>query len=94
MIERTHYGILSFKNSQAAAQAELAMEEEFECRLIPLPPQLSKGCGLVLQFPWSEVTRFSMKVQEKRMHHEGIYEVILSNARNKTVIPWKGVEER
>lgn len=93
MINRTHYGILSFSSSQAAGQAELTMEEKVECRLIPLPPQLSKGCGLVLQFPWSEVILLSEYVKEKGIQHEGIYEVRVSEIRAKTVSPWKGREE-
>ena len=41
--------LITFHSSHAAMEAELLGEEAgFSCRLVPLPPDISAGCGLVL----------------------------------------------
>ncbi len=90
MIDRKHYGIISFQNSQSAGQALLRVEALFEARLIPLPPQLSAGCGLVLQFSWSDVDRLVVHIKENQIPYTGVYEVFVSGQRKKTLLPWIG----
>lgn len=48
--------LITFHSSHAAMEAELLGEEAgFSCRLVPLPPDISAGCGLVLMCGEAEV---------------------------------------
>lgn len=90
MIDRKHYGIVAFPSSQAAGQAELTFEEAGrKSRLIPLPPQLSAGCGLVLQFEWTEREETAEFMKETRIPYTEIYEVTLTKQRKKKIQAWK-----
>lgn len=90
MIDRSHYGIVTFPSSQAAGQAELEFREAGRTsRLIPLPPQISAGCGLVLQFPWAEVEETVVFLEQTNLHDAAIYEVTLTENRRKNIRIWK-----
>lgn len=95
MIDRTHYGIVVFPSSQAAGQAELVFSESGRTsRLIPLPPQLSAGCGLVLQFDWKEREEIRLFLEQKEIRYSGVYEVVLTEKWQKTIRLWREKEER
>ena len=95
MIDRKHYGIVAFPSSQAAGQAELAFTESGrKSRLIPLPPQISAGCGLVLQFDWEEAEETAAFLEKQAIHYTGIYEVTLTDQRKKLIRLWKEKGER
>ncbi|WP_414839178.1 DUF3343 domain-containing protein [Carnobacterium sp. TMP28] len=90
MINRKHYGILVFESSSAASQAEIKItEKNWTCRLIPIPEQLSAGCGLVLQLSMDDVKEIKAFITKEAISCEGIYEVIVSKERKKTVSSWK-----
>lgn len=44
-----NFGIFSFASSHYAMAAEQAASQIPEARLIPLPPEISAGCGLALR---------------------------------------------
>lgn len=88
MIDRRHYGIIAFPTSQAAAAAEaVVLEAGHECRLIPMPEQISAGCGLVLQTHLEELTAVRLLLAEHAISNDGCYEVRFEN-RNKSVEAW------
>lgn len=90
MMDRKYYGIIVFPSSQAAAQAEIKLsEQELECRLIPLPPQISAGCGLVLQFSLQDSERIEAALEKRHLVYEGIYEVKVGKNRQKSIKSWK-----
>ncbi|SEL26667.1 Protein of unknown function [Carnobacterium iners] len=90
MINRQHYGILVFESSSAASQAEIKMtEKNWSCRLIPIPEQLSAGCGLVLQLSVGDLKEIKTFITKEAISCDGIYEVKVSKERKKTVSPWK-----
>ncbi|UJF16387.1 DUF3343 domain-containing protein [Jeotgalibaca sp. MA1X17-3] len=94
MINRNHYGIITFSNSQAAAQAEIKIQASgFECRLIPLPEQIHSGCGLVLQFSLEDLNLLRNSLSDLNNLSMKIYEVILSKNRKKTVLLLEPKEE-
>lgn len=85
MIDRKHYGIIAFPTSQAAAAAEAAgLAAGVECRLIPMPEQVSAGCGLVLQVSMEKIKETEKLLANSHIHLEGCYEVWFEN-RRKTV---------
>ena len=88
MIDRKHYGIVSFPTSQAAAAAEaVVLKAGRECRLIPMPEQISAGCGLVLQTHLTELTAIRLLLTERSISNDGCYEVRFEN-RKKSVEEW------
>ncbi len=49
------YYLFSFDSSHQAMAAELAVSGLAAARLIPLPPEISEGCGLSLRIPLTEL---------------------------------------
>lgn len=89
MIDRKHYGIVVFASSSAASQAEIKMKEkDWTGRLIPIPEQISAGCGLVLQIPMQDLKKVETFIIEEAISYDGIYEVLVSKDRKKTILPW------
>jgi hypothetical protein len=90
MIDRRHYGIIAFPTSQAAAAAEaIALAAGYACRLIPMPEQISAGCGLVLQTILAELSEIRMLLSGQNVSLDGCYEVRFEN-RKKFVTDWEG----
>jgi hypothetical protein len=90
MIDRRHYGIIAFPTSQAAAAAEASvLAAGYACRLIPMPEQLSAGCGLVLQTILAELSEIRMLLSGQNVSLDGCYEVRFEN-RKKFVTDWEG----
>ena len=84
-MNRKHYAIVAFPTSQAAAAAEIHVSDSaIDCRLIPMPEQLSAGCGLVLQFSVEDVKAVQTILEENRIAVDGYYEVHFLN-RKKSV---------
>lgn len=85
MIDRKHYGVLAFPTSQAAAAAEAkALAAGYICRLIPMPEEVSAGCGLVLQVPVGQTREMAHLLTESGILLDGYYEVWFQD-RRKTV---------
>lgn len=90
MIDRRHYGIIAFPTSQAAAAAEAAvLAAGYACRLIPMPEQISAGCGLVLQTSLEELSEIRLLLSGQNVSLDGCYEVRFEN-RKKFVTDWEG----
>ena len=90
MINRKHYGIVVFPSSSAASQAEIKIiGKGWIGRLIPIPEQISAGCGLVLQLAIDDLKEIEAFMKKETIVYDGIYEVSVSNERKKTILPWK-----
>lgn len=90
MIDRKHYGIIVFPSSSAASQAEMTVSKNgWTCRLIPIPEQVSAGCGLVLQLSIVDIKNVETFMLKKGVTYDGIYEVFVTKERKKTVLTWK-----
>lgn len=48
--------LFTFASTHHAMAAERMCEQAFACRLIPLPPVISAGCGLALRVEEKNVT--------------------------------------
>lgn len=90
MIDRRHYGIIAFPTSQAAAAAEATvLAAGYLCRLIPMPEQISAGCGLVLQTRLEELAEIRSLLSKHNVSLDGFYEASFEN-RKKFVTEWEG----
>ncbi|WP_051912642.1 DUF3343 domain-containing protein [Carnobacterium funditum] len=90
MINRKHYGIVVFPSSSAASQAEIKIGENgWHCRLIPIPEQISAGCGLVLQLSIEDLKEIEAFITKETVIYDEIYEVMVSKERKKTILPWQ-----
>lgn len=45
----TYYYILTFSNTRDAIRGEAFAKEHISCAVMPLPPEIDKGCGLALR---------------------------------------------
>ncbi len=89
MINRKHYGLVVFPSSSAASQAEIKIGNKgWNGRLIPIPEQVSAGCGLVLQLSMDDLKEIETFIIKEAISYDGIYEVLVSKERKKTVLPW------
>ncbi len=89
MIDRKHYGIVVFSSSSAASQAEIKIANQgWNGRLIPIPEQVSAGCGLVLQLSMEDLNEIEPFMIKEAISYDGIYEVLVSKDRKKTVLLW------
>ncbi len=67
--------IIAFPSSHAAMEAELLAEEAgYTCRLIPLPPAIHAGCGLVLLCEHSAARQVADLLTTKRVPTDGVYD--------------------
>ena len=70
MCDENDYSIISFPSTHHAMAGEkIAMSvcKENEARLIPVPPEVSAGCGLALKIPSNE-----LDIVLKTLNEEGI----------------------
>lgn len=89
-MNRKHYGVITFPTSQAAAAAEAQVKAAgYECRLIPMPEQISAGCGLVLQVSVEQTLDIQKQLIDHQISLEGSYEVWFEN-RKKFVQKMEG----
>lgn len=89
-MNRKHYGVITFPTSQAAAAAEAQVKTAgYACRLIPMPEQISAGCGLVLQVSVEQTLDIQKQLRDRQISLEGSYEVWFEN-RKKFVQKMEG----
>ncbi len=48
-MEKETFYIATFNSSHSAMEGERTLEKFVPCRLIPIPTELSAGCGMVLK---------------------------------------------
>jgi hypothetical protein len=67
--------IIAFPSSHAAMEAELLAEDAgYACRLIPLPPAIHAGCGIVLLCEHSVILQVADLLAAKRVPTDGVYD--------------------
>lgn len=67
------FGVFSFSSSHYAIAAEVAAKGSEEARLIPLPPEISAGCGLVLRVNENGIKNTAELLTEAEIPYEAIY---------------------
>ncbi|MGI5064492.1 DUF3343 domain-containing protein [Treponema putidum] len=81
------YGLFSFSSSHHAIAAEAITadavtasgENLTEARLIPLPPEISAGCGLVLRVNEEGITKASSLLKGAEIPYTGTYLLKIEN---------------
>lgn len=51
MIPQKEYLILAFETTTDAMQAEQCLKKHFSIAIMPVPREISSGCGLAIRFP-------------------------------------------
>lgn len=74
------YGIFSFSSSHYAIAAEVAAGKDYS-RLIPLPPEVSAGCGLVLRVKEDAVKKTIECLQEADIPYEEVFRLIIEDKK-------------
>lgn len=70
----SEYVLLTFASSHAAMAAEFAVRKSTSpARLIPLPPDISAGCGLALRLPATDIQQVVALLEESAIDVEGPY---------------------
>lgn len=83
-----HYVIFLFSNSHLAIKAELATKRGLpgKARLIPLPPEVSAGCGMVLRCNEADAEAVSACLKAANVSVEGMYSLIVQGSK-RSVMP-------
>ncbi|MGP1439039.1 MAG: DUF3343 domain-containing protein [Treponema sp.] len=88
MCKKSDYSIISFPSTHHAMAGEKVAEsvcENKEARLIPIPPEVSAGCGLALKLPSNMLEPVRKALKEEGIQVEGAFIVQCENEK-KTYI--------
>lgn len=78
------YFIVSFPSTHHAMAGEklaVSVCKNEEARLIPIPPEVSAGCGLALKLPSGVLTPVLDILKQEDIQIEGIFLVQISNGK-------------
>lgn len=67
------YYLFSFESSNRAMAAEINLGQLEGVRLIPLPPEIHAGCGLVLKVAKEKIDEVVSILKDKNIEVEGAY---------------------
>ncbi len=82
MKENDDYALLSFPSTHHAIAGEKVVEAcNVEARLVPLPPQISAGCGLVLQVKGKDVENVLSIFSKENLLYEDVFLVAQENGK-------------
>jgi hypothetical protein len=80
-----HYVIFLFSTSHLAIKAELAVKRSLpeKARLIPLPPEVSAGCGMVLRCGVSDAEAVSACLEVANVTVDGVYSLTVQGSKRE-----------
>lgn len=76
-----NFAVFSFASSHFAIAAELAAKKCEDARLIPLPPEISAGCGLVLRVNENAITETVSILKDAEIPYEEIYKLKIEDKK-------------
>lgn len=81
--ETKKYVIFVFENSHLAIKSEIATKKKFSnvARLIPLPPEVSAGCGMVLRSEMTDAKDVYNCLQNAQVEIEDAYILSISGKK-------------
>ncbi len=66
--------LISFSSTHSAMEAEITCEDnKLSCRLIPLPSEISAGCGLSLKCEVDDINTVTKPLQEAEIPFDDIF---------------------
>jgi hypothetical protein len=69
----TQYGVVLFHTTSSVMQAEkLLMEKGYSIKLIPMPRQFSRDCGVALRFHWHERKQLEFLLADAEIRYDAI----------------------
>ena len=74
--------IITFKNTNLAIKAEQCLlERRLQVGVLPLPSQISTGCGICLRIAQDEIKSALLVLAEKNIDEIELYSRVLENGR-------------
>jgi len=74
--------IITFKNTSFAIKAEqYLLENKFQVSVLPLPSQISAGCGICLRIKQDEIQAVIKTLTEKNIDDIGLFSRTTENNR-------------
>ena len=77
--------IISFDTSHQAIVAEMAVSGLPNARLVPLPPEMSEGCGLALRVNKEDMDKAVELLQKSGAVYQDVYTVTVKGAVRSAV---------
>jgi len=78
------YSVISFKSTHDAIKGETLIKREgTEGRLIPLPPEVSAGCGLALRLDPKDLEAVTSLFDAEGVKYDGIYGLTREDGKRK-----------
>lgn len=74
MMDRDNYAIITFPNSHLVLKGEKALEKE-DVKIIPLPSQISAGCGLCVMCDTDNIFNMTKILDDKNILYRKLYKV-------------------
>ena len=72
--------VISFETSHQAVAAEMAVSGLQDARLIPIPPEISKGCGLALRVNIDDKDTAEALLKTSNASYQNMYELSLDGS--------------
>lgn len=80
------YGLISFQTTSQVVSSEDVLEDAgIPCRLIPLPPEIDTGCGLVCKVSLEDLDGAAKVIKEASIPYLGLYQVTLDEGVREVV---------
>lgn len=77
------YGLITFKSTNYALQAEEVMKEaELVFKTIPTPREVSHSCGLAILFIFDDLDKVISHIESKRINQDNLFKFTKENHRN------------
>ncbi len=71
------FGLFTFENSHLVLRAEKILElENVDIRVIPLPTEISAGCGLAIRCDLDNVNTILKTLECSDISYKGVYKVV------------------
>lgn len=71
------YGLIHFKSTHQALEAEIYLEDtDFQTKIIPTPGSVAQGCGFSIRYPLSQEMAIHEFLSSIPMTHQGFYHII------------------
>ena len=74
--------IITFKNTNLAIKAEQCLlEQKLQIGVLPLPSQISAGCGICLRVKQDEINAALAALADRQIPAAGVYSRVTENGR-------------
>jgi len=74
--------IITFKNTNLAIKAEQCLlEQKLQIGVLPLPSQISAGCGICLRVKQDEINAALAALTDREIPNAGVYSRVTENGR-------------